>query len=314
MNKELLEQELGQGRVQENKNISPYLTLRTKTIAEYYFEAETREDIIKAYNLTRKLNIPFLILGGGSNVAVTKDILKGLVVRNLYQKKEVIEDQRETVDLLVSSGYSIARLVTETASEGLEGFEYHLGLPGSLGGAVAMNSKWYVDRRPVYIGDPLIKAYLLDKKGDVKEVDKEYFKFAYDYSVLRDTHEVLLEGVFRLNKNDPAVLKKRAQAAMQFRKETQVTGQPTCGCMFQNLTEEEQKSHNLPTTSVGYLIDKAGLKNTQIGNFVVSNEHANFIINKGEGKPEDLHSLIHLIKSKIKKMYGIDLKEEVVII
>lgn len=308
------EQELGTGRVQQNKNISPYLTLHTKTIAEFYFEAESREDILNAYKIAKKLDIPFLILGGGSNIAVTKDIIPGLVVRNIYQKKEVVSDNGDTVDLLISSGYSIARVVNETVKEGLSGFEYHLGLPGSLGGAVAMNSKWYVDRKPVFAGDPLIKAYLLDSDGVVKEVDKEYFKFSYDYSILKDTKEILLEGIFRLKKQDPEVLKKRAQDASDFRRKTQVVGKPTCGCMFQNISEEEQKAHNLPTNSAGYLVDKAGLKNTQIGEFMVSNEHGNFIINKGEGKPEDLLALMNLIKLKVKEQFGIDLKEEVVII
>jgi len=102
-----LQQALG-NRVQENKNISPYLTLRTKTTAEYYFEAESRDDIQNAYKAAMQAEIPFLILGGGSNLAVTKGVLPGIVVRNLYQRKEVVRDNGESVDLLISSGYPIA--------------------------------------------------------------------------------------------------------------------------------------------------------------------------------------------------------------
>lgn len=311
---DILEKELGAGRVHYKKVISHYLTLRTKTIAEYYFEAESKEDIQNAFKTALRNNIPFFFFGGGSNIAVTKDMINGLVVRNLYIRKEVLADTDNSIDVRFSSGYSIARVVAETTAAGWEGFEYHLGLPGSLGGGVAMNSKWYADRKPVYLGDSLISAILLDTTGEFKEVDRDYFKFAYDYSILKDTKEILIDAVFRLKKADPVMLKQRAKEAMEHRHKTQVVGEPTCGCMFQNLTEEEQKRLQLPTTSVGYLIDKLGLKNTQIGNFVISEKHANFFINKGEGKAADLLALITLVKTKVKEAYEVDLKEEVVII
>lgn len=314
MIQDIFDEQLGIGRVKQNKNISPYITLRTSTTAEFFFEAENRDDIQKAYIIAKNENIPFMIIGGGSNIAVTKSVLSGIVVRNLYQKKEIVKENSDSVELFVSSGYPIARLVTETAMAGFEGFEYHLGLPGTLGGAVAMNSKWYADRKPIYFGDSLIKATLLDNQGKLKVVDRNYFHFAYDYSFLKESKEILLDAVFLLKKSDPEILKSRAKSAMEQRHKTQVVGEPTCGCMFQNLTEEEQHSLKLPTTSVGQLIDNMGLKNTQMGSFVISDKHANFFINKGEGKAEDLLALISLVKSKVKEKYNLDLREEVVII
>ena len=84
--------------------------------------------------------------------------------------------------------------------------------------------------------------------------------------------------------------------------------------MFQNISDVEQKSHNLPNNSAGYLIDQAGLKNTKIGAFVVSEQHGNFIINTGEGDPKDLQDLMNLIKLKVQEKFGIELKEEVIVI
>ena len=303
-----------QNRVKVDKDISPYFTMKSQTKAEYFFEAESREDWINVFNAAKELNLPLFVLGGGSNTAVLHDVISGIVVRNMYQKKEVISETDDTVDLLVSSGYPMGRLVNETANAGYEGIEYHLGLPGTIGGAVAMNSKWYVNRVPMYVGDPVIKAYLLDKEGNVKEVDKEYFKFAYDYSVIKDTKEIILEIVFRFKKNDSELLKQRSREALEYRRKTQVHGQATCGCMFQNISEKEMKEYNLPYTSAGYLIDKSGLKNTKVGDFIVSEKHANFIVNTGAGKPEDLVKLISLIKNKVKDKFGIDLKEEVVLV
>ncbi len=302
MFKTQLETELGEGRIQHNKNIAHYLTLRTKTSAEYYFEAESREDLQKATKLSYNLNIPLILFGGGSNLAITKEVLEGLIVRNLYKKKELLKESPDLIELQVSSGYPMARLVTETVKSGWEGFEYHLGLPGTIGGGLFMNSKW---TKPLsYLGDNLKSAEILGRDGTIKKVDKDYFKFAYDYSYLQETKEIVLEAVFKLKKTDVETLKKRSQEALKYRHETQPFGVATGGCFFQNVSGE----------SAGKMIDEAGLKNLGIGGFFVSDKHANFIINKGEGNPDDLLKLINLIKVKVKEKFGVDLKEEVRII
>jgi UDP-N-acetylmuramate dehydrogenase len=330
---EQLEKKLGQGKVKAQKDITYYFTMRTVATAEYYFEAETKEDLINAVKAAHEYGLSLFILGGGSNVAVTHGEIKGLVVRNLYQKREKVAETGEYADFLISSGYSVGRLAMETAREGYEGFEYHFGLPGTLGGGIAMNSKWVgkknlkskdelshiqsmedVETFPKYMGDPLISAKIIDLQGNEKEVQKDYFQFAYDYSILKDTKEVFLEGVFRLRKKDPEILVQRARDAQEWRKVTQVVGVPTCGCMFQNISEEMKITHNLPTQSAGYLIDQAGMKNEQVGEFIVSEKHANFIVNKGKGRPEDLMELMKTIKHKVKEKFNIDLEEEVVII
>jgi UDP-N-acetylenolpyruvoylglucosamine reductase len=303
---------LGQGRIQQHKDISPYFTLKTKTAAEYYFEAESRDDLINAVRVAHELKLPLLLLGGGSNMAIVQDEIKGLVVRNMYQKKEVVQDTPDYVDLFVSSGYPMGRLVKETAEAGYEGLEYHLGLPGTIGGGIYMNSKW---TKPVcYVGDVLLNATIIDREGNVKKVERDYFNFAYDYSILQETKEIVLEAVFRLKKKDPEVLKLHSQAALEYRKQTQPFGVATGGCFFQNISEEEKNRLGLETKSAGYLIDQAGLKGTQVGGFVVSDKHANFIINRGGGTPEDLRSILSLIKNKVKEKFGVELKEEVIVI
>lgn len=299
-------------RVRKDKDLSPYFTLRTQTKAEFYLEVESREDWINVVKFSCHENIPLFILGGGSNLAVTKNLISGLVVRNLYQKKEVIAETSDAVDLSVSSGYSVARLVAETSAMGLEGFEYHMGLPGSVGGALYMNSKW--TKPLMYFGESLISANLLTKDGKEKTVDRNYFNFAYDYSFLQETKEIVLEATFRLKKNDPEVLKKRARESSEYRRATQPHGIATAGCFFQNITDDQQKILNVHTKSAGNLIDKAGLKGKQIGGFIVSDRHANFIINTGNGQPEDLRALVDLVKKTVKEKYNIVLKEEVVII
>lgn len=314
---ENLKSKLGE-RVEHNKNISAYFTMKTQTVAEYFFQAETKDEVINAVKASSELNIPLFMLGGGSNIAVLHTQIPGLTLRNLYQEKRILSENDQFVELFVSSGYSTSRLAAETARDGFEGFEFQFGLPGSVGGAICMNSKWvarmdYEGTFPKYMGDSLIRATLIDKSGTLKEVDHDYFHFAYDYSILQETKELFLDGVFKLKKSDPTKLEKRAKDALAYRHKTQLVGMRTCGCMFQNISEELKNEKNLPTTSAGYLIDQCGLKNTQIGDFVVSEKHANFIVNTGAGNPDDLMQLLTLIKSKVKEKFGIELKEEVVL-
>lgn len=305
---------LGDGRVLKDKSLFSYLTLRTNTIAEFFFEAHTKEDLINAVKTAQKLGISLTMMGGGSNIASTKSKIPGLVIKNNYAKLELLKDEKDHVEILVSSGYAITLLVNKTIEKGWGGFEHHEGLPGSMGGAIYMNSKW---THPwSYVSDPLISANLLDASGGLKTVNRDYFCFAYDYSILQKTHEIFIDGVFRLEKKDPAILKQQSHESMLYRRQTQPFGEATCGCFFRNISKEDQERLNLSTASSGYLIDQVGMKNKGVGTFVVSPVHANFIINTGkmEGNTADLVQLVQEIKSKVSQKFGIELIEEVVII
>lgn len=289
-------------KLEKNKDLFSYLTIRSHVKAELFFEAKTREDLIWARQYSKEKKTPFFLIGGGSNFAPLRNKIPGLVVRNIYIKKKVLSQDKNFVKLLVSSGYPVSQLVTETIETGWEGFEYHKGLPGTVGGAIFMNSKW---TRPIsYFGDNLLYAYLLDKDGKIKKVKKEYFQFAYDFSILQKTGEIVLEAVFYLKKADPLILKKKAMQALNYRRKTQPMGVATSGCFFKNIGN----------TSAGYLIDKAGLKGLSVGDYTVSDIHANFIINKGNGRPKDLKKLLKIIKQKVKNKFKVELEEEVVII
>jgi len=299
-------------RLKSNVDLFQYLTLKTHVIAEYFFNVRTREELIKAKNFSIKNKLPIFLFGGGSNLAVTVEKIHGLVIKNNYIAKEVVAEGPDYVDLKVSSGYPVSLLVHKMIEKGYSGFEYHKGLPGTVGGAIAMNSKW--TRPTTYFGDNLLYAYLVDNKGKVKKVTRKYFKFKYDYSILKDTREFVLDAVFRLKKENKELLSQRATEALQYRIATQPTGIHSSGCFFKNISVEEKFRLDLPTSSAGYLIDKAGLKGYRVGDFEVSKIHANFIINHGKGKREDLLKLIDIIKTKVKNKYGISLQEEVIII
>lgn len=298
-------------KIQNHQDLFIHNTLRMRTFAERFFIARSKEDLIEAVKYANTEGIPFFMIGGGSNIALATKEVNGLVIKNLYMKSEVVKETDSTVNLKVSSGYPVTKLINENIEKGYEGLEYHLGLPGTVGGAIYMNSKW---THPVcYFGDPLVLATLLTPKGEVKEVDRDYFDFDYDYSTIQKTKEIVLDVVFRLKKDDPGLVAKRAKDSHEYRKKTQPHGVSSSGCFFQNITKEEMKKIGVHTQSAGNLIDKSGLKGLRIGNFVVSPEHANFVINEGEGNPDDLVKLLSTMKNKVKEKFGIELRHEVVV-
>lgn len=297
-----LEKYLGTGRVKTNVDLGPRSTFKLGGPAEFYFEAESDEDLINSVKAAHDLKIPYIILGGISNVVVGEEGIKGLVVKNLNSYKKLIEETESYVVLRVGSGYNMSRLAKETAESGYGGLEYQSGLPGSVGGGIAMNSGWYKHKPDKYVGDPVIQAFLVEEDGTTKTVNHDYFEFRYDHSIIKETHECIIWADFKLDKCPAAVLLQHAQDALDHRKKTQPYGVATSGCFFQNVDG----------VSAGKIIDEAGLKGFSIGGAQVSDVHANFIINTGDATPEDVSQLISHIKSVVKKTHNIDLHEEIV--
>lgn len=288
--------------IQHNVDLKQFTTVKSPTIAKLFTTVSTREEFIEALKYSHDHHIQPMIIGGGSNTVFATDKIDKFVIRNQYFKFEVLNETETTADIKVSAGLPVSMLVQKTIENGLEGFEYHQGLPGSVGGALYMNSKW---TKPLtYFGDRLISATLVDSKGNEKQVNHDYFQFAYDYSELQKTREILIEAVFRLPKADKESLRERAEESLAYRKKTQPFGVASSGCVFQNIDGQ----------SAGALIDKAGLKGARVGKFVVSDLHANFIINEGDDNMDNLKKLIALVKETVKTKFGIELKEEIRVI
>lgn len=297
-----LERVFGKSRLKRQVKLAPYSTFKMGGIAEYYYEALIKEDIIACVNACHTLNIRLTILGGASNVVINENKIHGLVVRNLYREKKIIKENALEAIITVSSGYPISLLVREMVDAGLSGLEYHLGLPGSIGGALYMNSKW--THPDSYVSDQLVEAELINHESVIKTVDRDYFQFGYDVSILQKTKEIILAATFKLKKTDREELKQRTQEAFAYRKKTQPYGVSTSGCFFKNVNGK----------SAGKMIDALGLKGYTIGDFLISKRHANFIINTGNGKYEDLQKLVFFIKQKVRDAYMVELEEEVIYI
>ncbi len=298
--------------IKENTDLYRFNTMRVHSKVPFFWEAKSKDDLIKVLTVARRFGIKTFILGGGSNVIITPRIKNLLVIHNKYIEKKNVYEDNQNVDIFVSSGYPVSRLVQYTVDQDLSGLEYYYGLPGTVGGAVYMNSKWM--KPPSFFGNNLVSARLLNLSGKVRTVNKEYFQFKYGFSKLQQTREVFLDGIFRFSKFSREVLKNKLKEVLDYRKRTQPFGVATSGCFFKNISDEVKDKLNLPTTSAGYLIDKCGLKGYSIGSFTVSYKHANFIVNNGDGQVDDLLKLVNIIREKVKQKFGVSLEEEVLII
>ncbi len=318
-----LEGYVGRGRIKLAEPLARYTTLRIGGPAEYFFTAQTTFDLQQAFKAAQAGHMPITVLGGGSNTLISDAGIKGLVVRNQSRAIKVIKKFGRVVNgemvvdralVEADTGTMINQLVRFSCDEGLAGLERHLGLPGTVGGALFMNSKW---TKPIaYVGEVLYQAKILAESGEIKLVDKQYFNFGYDQSILQKTREVVVSAIFLLKKEDPKILWQRAQTSMDYRKTTQPMGVSTAGCTFRNISQAEAFRLATPdhTTSAGYLVDQVGLKGYQVGQAKFSDKHANFILNLGSASADDVKNLIDEAKKRVEEKYNVVIEPEIVLL
>lgn len=305
--------------VKEQVELAPYTTYKIGGPADLFVEALRTKELIAAVGAARVCNIPFFLLGGGSNILVGDKGFRGLVIKNATQELAIcgmkgvvtkgVSDGSVYVE--AASGVPFNTLVRYTIEEGLQGLEMHLGLPGSVGGAVFMNSKW--THPPAFVGDVVHQAMVLTPTGETKAVSKQYFHFSYGSSAVQKSGDIVLSVIFALKRSNKETLWNTANSSIAYRKDTQPQGEKTAGCVFKNITLVEAVAAGTPnhTTSAGYLIDKAGGKSLRVGDAAVSPIHANFIVNTGKATSRDMVQLIDEMKGKVKQKFGVTLVEEI---
>lgn len=305
-----LQKKLG-NRVKENEPLGKYTTFKIGGPADYFFEAKTTDELVAAVTQARERSIPVFILGGGSNILIGDHGIRGFVIKNstgsirMKGMKGTVTGgtaQKGLVFVEAESGVMFNTLVRFTIEEGLSGLEMHLGLPGTVGGAICMNSKW--THPPGFVGDAVYQAEILTPENKRITVPKAYFHFGYDTSSIQKTNDILVKVVFALRADSKERLWKIANESIRYRRQTQPQGVFTAGCAFKNISQAP--------TSAGFLIDHAGLKGTRIGDAEISSVHANFIINRGMGTASDVVQLMELVRTKVKEKFGVVLEEEII--
>jgi UDP-N-acetylmuramate dehydrogenase len=311
---------LGSDRVRRSEPLARMTTLKVGGPADLFYEARTADELITALQTAYKHHIPAFVLGGGTNILIGDKGIRGFVVRNQtsgiairgMKGKEGKGGSSALVFVEADSGVVMNKLVRFTVEEGLAGLEMQLGLPGTVGGAVFMNSKW---TKPVgYVGDVVHQATILTPKGELVIVPQSYFQFAYDTSSIQKTKDVVVRVVFALKRDTKEHLWEIANRSMAYRRETQPQGIASAGCAFRNISQAQAMAIATPnqTTSAGFLVDHAGMKGATAGGAQISPVHANFIFNTGKATAADMVALIEKARGAVKDRFRVVLEEEIV--
>lgn len=275
------------------EDLSKYSTFRIGGRAKYLIKVSTREELVNAVNLFRHANIPFYILGGASNVLIDdKDWDGGVIVTKTPPK-----DFKYNNGLIeVFSGDYLPALIHKLASWDIGGWEFLVGVPGTIGGAIVMNA----GTQERGICDFVDKIEILGTDGKTYIVDKQDLNWGYRYCEF-PIDGIITRAWLRVYDKPSSEILNFIQEHMVWRREHQPVGKPCAGSFFKNPQEKP----------AGYLIDKAGLKGYKIGGAQVSEKHANFIINTGNATASDVLTLASHIKQVVFDIFGIELVEEV---
>jgi UDP-N-acetylmuramate dehydrogenase len=300
--------------LQRDVLLAPYTTYQIGGPADYFVEVRNQHELAAAVAAARAARVPYFLLGTGANILVTDKGFRGLVIRNRADRA-VVHDHSLTAE----SGATIANLIELAAAYGLGGLEHFVLIPSSVGGALWQNLHFASVDAPLwqqtgelknngtfFIESVLDSALVLDEEGRTQHVDRDFFAFGYDYSILHQRPLVVLEATFQLKPTPKPDIELQMQANAHWRrtKQPQLPESPSCGSVFQKIEG----------VGAGRLIDQVGLKDHQLGGAQVSDLHANYIVNTGGAKAADVLALIELIQKEVKAKTGYELKTEISVI
>ena len=295
--------------------LSSYSVFKIGGPAKYFCEVKNQEELTEALNWASENSTPFFILGAGSNILVSDEGFAGLVIKMGLQELKVAptlggQGRSGENRIFASSGVSMAKVVNFAIENNLAGFEWGIGIPGTIGGSVFGNAGCYGGE----MSQVVEQVQLLENVMPRTEC-----QFSYRNSIFsakggsasggkKHPEWIILGATLNLKKGDPAESRAKVLEYTKKRSQTQDIGEKCAGCIFKNFTPTGASE---PVLAAAYLIDKAGLKGKTVGKAMVSQKHANYIVNTGGASSLDVKNLIELIKNEVQKAHGVTLEEEI---
>lgn len=281
-----------------------YSVMQVGGPADYLVIIRDVRDLEESVRFLWEQEIPFILLGGGSNTLISDAGIREVVVINKAKEVKLLENGPDTIRLWAESGASFGKLSRRTASKGWTGLEWSAGIPGTVGGAVVNNAGAFGSN----VAENLEVAEILHPVGDkIQRSEWSVDQLAYDYrtSVIKTggNPAVVLSATFRLQQSTPAEVKGRIASISKKRQGSQPQG-ASLGSMFKNP----------PGDYSGRLIEEAGLKGSRVGDAEVSLVHGNFFLNRGNASAEDIAALIERVRETVKGKFGVDLALEIQLI
>lgn len=294
------------GEMRIHEPMRKHVSWRAGGCADRYYIPVDLEDLSSF--LRRSALEPVYVIGLGSNLLVRDGGVRGTVIALHAQLNELqlIERDQSGGLIFAGAGVACAKVARFAAKHGLTGAEFLAGIPGTVGGALAMNAGCYGSETWQLVE----RVQIINRNGDISIRQPEAYAIGYRRAGLRDEQaerslpEWFSGGFFRLQPGDEAESRQKIRQLLAQRVSSQPLNQPNAGSVFRNP----------PGDYAARLIETCGLKGCQIGGAMVSPKHANFIVNTGQASAADIEALILMVQSRVKKAMGIELVQEVRII
>ena len=294
---ELVGAELGRivrGRVRLQEPMAPRTTFRIGGPADVFVQPADTECLANVIRFARAEGIPVRVIGNGSNLLVSDAGIRGIVVRLTPNFSEVtwLED-----GAVVGAGARLAKLVKDAGEAGLSGLESAVGIPGTLGGALATNAGTDTGS----IGDLVVSATVLEADGELREWQNSQFAYRYRHSTLGESGAIVISARLRLKPAPKDEIAAKASRLREKRAGRQPLGAWSAGSVFKNPR----------AVAAGKILDRGGAKGMRVGGAQVSPKHANFLVNRGRATSAEMRELIERAHALALRKYGIDLELEI---
>ena len=287
------------GGVRFNCPMDQYTTFRIGGKVDAICFTKELKELQQLVSYLSKENILYLVVGRGSNLLVRDGGFEGVVIIMQGELATIEQNERNDQVVLAGGGLNLSELVKDCSYKGLGGLEFLAGIPGTVGGAVAMNAGAFGKD----IGSVVEEIQTVTPQGELATRNHSELDFSYrDLSLAQGT--VVVRAGFQCIQKSPEIVSRKVADYLARRKATQPLEYPSAGSVFRNP----------PNDYAGRLIEKAGLKGRRVGGAMISPKHANYIVNTGGAKAEDVLTLMNLAKGKVKKDTGIELEPEIKVV
>lgn len=285
---------VGSDNVYFEEPMKKHTTFRIGGAADYYLCPHTPEEIREIIQVCREEQIPWFVIGNGSNLLVSDSGYRGAVIQIYRNFSRVVCE--ETV-IRAQAGALLSQIAAQAQKSLLTGFEFAAGIPGTLGGAVTMNAGAYGGE----MKDVLKSATVLTGDGQIRRLSAEELKLGYRTSIIKSGEYTVLEAEIGLERGDEEKIRSRMEELREQRKTKQPLEYPSAGSTF-----KRPEGY-----FAGKLIMDAGLRGFCVGGAQVSEKHCGFVINTGDATAADVVGLIREIQRRVEEQFGVKLEPEV---
>lgn len=297
MEMKIIEKIISKDRIYLNEPMSKHTSFKIGGPAECLVKVKSKEELKQILELSEKENIDLTIIGNGSNILVSDEGIKGIVLKI---EIDTFEIEKNSAYLKVGSGVKLGTIAQKCLKQELAGFEFASGIPGTIGGAIRRNAGAHGKE----MKDVVISITYMDRNGEIYKIKNEEAGFEYRNSIFSHNDYIILETEIQLEKGKTEEIQAKMTEYATYRKEKQPIEYPSAGSTF-------KRGNDFITAK---LIDECGLKGYQIGGAQISEKHAGFIINKNNATAKDVIELMEYTKKQVYDKFGKIIEAEIEIL